>query len=301
MVGARSASRWDRVRLALPMRPLVLLSNDDGYSSRGLRELRDALVCWADVVVCAPETEQSAMSHSLSLHRPLRAREVGKNIFAIDGTPADCVYVALYANHRFLPRWPNIVCSGVNHGLNLGQDAFYSGTVAAAREGALRGIPSIASSAHPKADFAKVADLTSRLARALWEQSRAGTIPHSAMPFARRAPLLNLNVPADWTGEIRCTRLGARLYEEIIDVRVDPRGREYMWLGGPGVRHEADPGSDTDAYDAGAASMTPLLLDLTHHDGVGLTDAMIQSVSNRKRSTCCAEFAAGSRPGAPSS
>ncbi|MCL2777325.1 MAG: 5'/3'-nucleotidase SurE [Polyangiaceae bacterium] len=266
------------------MRPLVLLSNDDGYSSRGLRELRDALVCWADVVVCAPETEQSAMSHSLSLHRPLRARETGKNAFAIDGTPADCVYVALYANNRFLPRWPNIVCSGINHGLNLGQDAFYSGTVAAAREGALRGIPSIASSAHPNADFAIVADLTSRLARTLCQQSRASMseVARSAMPFARRVPLLNLNVPANWTGEVRCTRLGARLYEEIIDIRVDPRGREYMWLGGPGVRHEVDPGSDTDAYDAGAASITPLLLDLTHHDNAALTDALIQSMSERR-------------------
>src|SRR3954453_2118364 len=148
------------------MRPLVLVSNDDGYASPGLRAMRDALATWADVVVVAPESEQSATSHSLSLHRPLRTRTVEEGVFAIDGTPADCVYVALHADTRFLPRWPDLVCSGVNRGLNLGQDAFYSGTIAAAREGALRGIPSLAASAHPKADATRVAELASKLARA---------------------------------------------------------------------------------------------------------------------------------------
>jgi len=129
------------------MKPLVLLSNDDGFASKRLRALRDALVTWADVVVVAPLLEQSASSHSLTLHHPIRAREMEPGIFAVDGTPADCVYVALHCGTRFLPRWPDLVCSGINRGLNLGQDAFYSGTVAAAREAALRGIPSIASSA----------------------------------------------------------------------------------------------------------------------------------------------------------
>lgn len=266
------------------MRPLVLLSNDDGYASRGLRALRDGLATWADVVVCAPETEQSAKSHSLTLHHPLRAREIEPGTFAVDGTPADCVYIALHATEqRFLPRWPDLVCSGINRGLNLGQDAFYSGTVAAAREGALRGIPAIASSAHAKADLEKVAELTSRLARALWDQTHGsiGPVTRTTPSLARRTPLLNLNVPLDWTGEIRRTRLGSRLYEEIIDVRVDPRGREYMWLGGPGVRHEADPGTDTDAYDAGAASITPLILDLTSPDGAALTDGLIAGIGER--------------------
>src|SRR4029078_3701435 len=117
------------------------LSNDDGHGSEGIRALRAELATWADVVLVAPETEQSATSHSLSLHRPLRARKVEPGIFAIDGTPADCVYVALHAEQRFLPRWPDLVCSGINRGLNLGQDAFYSGTVAAARQGARPGVP----------------------------------------------------------------------------------------------------------------------------------------------------------------
>lgn len=262
------------------MRPLVLLSNDDGHASRGIRALRDALLTWADVVLVAPESEQSATSHSLSLHRPLRAREVEPGIHAIDGTPADCVYVALHAEQRFLPRWPDLVCSGINRGLNLGQDAFYSGTVAAAREGALRGIPALAASADVKIDLGPVANLASRLALALFQTTKGslGPITKTSPSLVRKTPLLNLNVPRNWTGELRRTRLGARLYEEIIDVRTDPRGREYMWLGGPGVRHERDEGSDTDAYDDGAASITPLVLDLTSPDDGGIAESVIEGV-----------------------
>lgn len=269
------------------MRPLVLLSNDDGYGSSGIRAMRDALLPWADVVVVAPETEQSATSHSLSLHRPLRARTVEPGIFAIDGTPADCVYVALHADTRFLPRWPDLVCSGINRGLNLGQDAFYSGTVAAAREGALRGIPAIASSAQVKANLESVAELTSRLARALFDATAGplGAGPRPGPSMSRKTPLLNLNVPLDWNGEVRKTRLGQRLYEEVIDFRRDPRGREYLWLGGPGVRHERDPGSDTDAYDDGAASITPLMLDLTSPDEAGITDAAIAAAAKLRASS----------------
>jgi 5'-nucleotidase len=139
--------------------------------------------------------------------------------------------------------------------MNLGQDAFYSGTVAAAREGALRGIPAVATSAHAAADLAEAAELSARVAFEL-----LGPI---ARPNAPRAPLINLNIPRAWNGEVRATRLGARIYEELVDFRSDPRGREYLWLGGPGVRHERDAGTDTDAYDEGVASITPLLLDLT--------------------------------------
>ena len=263
------------------MRPLVLVSNDDGYGSPGLRALRDALTSWADVVVVAPETEQSATSHSLSLHRPLRTRQVEPGIFAIDGTPADCVYVALHAETRFLPRWPDLVCSGINHGLNLGQDAFYSGTVAAAREGALRGIPAIASSAHTRADLARVAELTSRLGRALHDVT-AGVLGAGVRPgpsVVRNTPLLNLNVPREWNGGVKKARLGARIYEEVIDFRTDPRGREYLWLGGPGVRHDRDAGSDTDAYDDGFASITPLVLDLTSPDEHGIADRVISATT----------------------
>jgi len=253
------------------MRPLVLLSNDDGYSSDGIRAMRDALVAAADVVVLAPESEQSASSHSLSLYRPLRLRLVEPGIFALDGTPADCVYVALHAGGRVLPRRPDLVVAGINHGMNLGQDAFYSGTIAAAREGALRGIPAVATSADPGADRVAVAALGARVAfELLAARPATGT-------------LLNLNVPPAWNGEVRATRLGARIYQELVDFRTDPRGREYLWLGGPGVRHERDAGTDTDAYDDAAASVTPLLLDLTAPLDHARTEALVARAAASRR------------------
>jgi 5'-nucleotidase len=253
----------------MPARPLVLVSNDDGYTSSGIRAMRDALATVSDVVVFAPEGEQSASSHSLSLSRPLRLRPIEAGWFALDGTPADCVYVALHAGTRALPRRPDLVVSGINHGMNLGQDAFYSGTIAAAREGALRGIPAIAASAHPSADLAATASLCARIALELLAKPNA------------RAPLLNVNVPARWNGEVRATRLGARIYEEIVDFRLDPRGREYLWLGGPGVRHERNPGTDTDAYDDGAASITPLVLDVTSTPDGRLASELASRVAPR--------------------
>ena len=219
----------------------------------------------AEVIVLAPETEQSASSHSLSLHRSMRLRAVESGVFALDGTPADCVYVALHAGTRVLPRRPDLVVSGINHGMNLGQDAFYSGTIAAAREGALRGVPALASSAHVSLELGSVARLSARVALEMREM-RGVT--------ATRGPLLSLNVPVGWNGQLRATRLGARIYDEIVDFRVDPRGREYLWLGGPAVRHERNPGTDTDAYDDGVASITPLVLDLTSTADADVTDAV---------------------------
>lgn len=253
------------VRPVRPDRPLVLLSNDDGVASPGLAIIRAALAERFEVVVLAPETEQSASSHALSLHRPLRLREVEAGIFALDGTPADCVYVALHGGRRVVSRRPDLVVSGINRGLNLGQDVFYSGTVAAAREGALRGIPALAVSAHPNADLPAVGALGTRIGAELLARGPRGV-------------LLNLNVPKRWTGEIRAARIGSRIYEEAVDFRTDPRGREYLWLGGPGVRHERSAGTDTDAYDDGAASITPLVLDLTSAADGGLTDEIVAKV-----------------------
>lgn len=236
-------------------RPLVLLSNDDGVFAGGLRALRDALAEHADVIVCAPEQNQSATSHSLSLHRILRLRHVDPRTFALDGTPADCVYVALHSGTRLLPRRPDLVVSGMNHGLNLGVDVFYSGTVAAAREAALRGIPSIAVSADTAADRPAAARLGAALALRTLEV-------FSQTPGAT-APLLNVNVPPGDAWPVRATRLGARLYSDEVDYRRDPRGREYLWIGGSGVRHDLVPGSDTEAFDEGAVGVTPLTLDLS--------------------------------------
>jgi 5'-nucleotidase len=243
-------------------RPLVLLSNDDGYSAEGLRALHRALSRHADVVVCAPEINQSATSHSLSLHRVLRLREVEPGVFAIDGTPADCVYVALHANGRVLPRKPDLVVSGMNHGLNLGFDVFYSGTVAAAREGALRGIPAVAVSADQRADKDAAAALGARIAMAALATYRSAA--------DAKVPLFNVNVPPGQTWSVRPTRLGARLYAEDVIFREDPRGHEYLWIGGGGVRHDHVPGSDTEAFDEGFASITPLTIDLSSAEGGSL-------------------------------
>ncbi len=253
-------------------RPLVLLANDDGVAAPNLLALRDALSEHATVVVCAPEGNQSATSHSLSLHRILRLRRVAEGVFAVDGTPADCVYVALHSGTRIVPRRPDLVVSGMNHGLNLGIDVFYSGTVAAAREAALRGIPSIAISADSGADRRAAARLGAALALAMLARfvppAGSVTMGETPKPPARPAtrevaPLLNVNIPAGDAWEVRATCLGARLYAEDVDYRLDPRGREYLWIGGAGdVRHDHVPGSDTEAYDAGVASVTPLTLDL---------------------------------------
>jgi 5'-nucleotidase len=232
--------------------------------------MRDALLAAGhDVILIAPESEQSASSHALSLHRPLRLRAVEAGIFAVDGTPADCVYVGLHAGQRVLPRRPDAIVSGINHGMNLGQDAFYSGTIAAAREGALRGIPALATSAHPAVNLAAAAELSARVAREL-------------LATGHRGLLLNLNVPPTYRGEVRATRLGARIYEEVVDFRFDPRQREYLWLGGPGVRHERDAGTDTDAYDDGAASITPLVLDLTCQAEASFATAVAARVNATK-------------------
>lgn len=232
-------------------RPLILLSNDDGYRSTGIEAMRAALAEVAEVVVCAPESEQSASSHALSLHRPLRLFRHSEQVFSVDGTPADCVYVALYAVGRVLPRRPDAVVSGMNHGVNLGDDVFYSGTVAAAREGALKGVPSLALSAAFDADLQAACRLGAWLALEL------------ASGPGGRPLLLNANIPPGDRWSVRATRLGSRVYVDEVDFRKDPRGREYLWIGGgPGVSHRPVVGSDTEAYDEGVVGVTPLVLDL---------------------------------------
>jgi 5'-nucleotidase len=235
------------------VRPLVLVANDDGYRAGGLGLLAEALRAVADVFVCAPEVEQSAASHALSLHRPLRLFAHGNQVFSVDGTPADCVYVALHAEQRILPRRPDVVVSGVNHGVNLGDDVFYSGTVAAAREGALKGIPSLAISAGVEANLEAAAALGVKLVLGL-----AG--------LGKGPLLVNVNVPKGSGWPVRATRLGRRIYRDEVEFRRDPRGREYLWIGGPGAAHEPVAGSDTEAFDAGEVGITPLVLDLWHRE-----------------------------------
>ncbi|MEM1418068.1 MAG: 5'/3'-nucleotidase SurE [Myxococcota bacterium] len=246
-------------------RPFLLASNDDGYDAPGLLAMVEAMRAWADVVVVATKHEQSGQSHAISLHRPLRHDVIGDAVHAIDGTPADCVYCALY-REGLLPRRPDLVVSGMNHGPNLGSDVYYSGTVAAAREGALRGVPAIAFSMVGRGSIAPCAELASVLARRMLEAVRPAGQP----------PLLNVNFPKAAEGEVpfagvRATRLGVRHYSEGVDVRRDPRGREYFWIGLPGSpEHSPLDGSDTDAIDEGYVSVTPLSLQATQGDHFGL-------------------------------
>jgi 5'-nucleotidase len=246
----------------------VLLSNDDGYRASGIVLLKRALETVADVVLCAPESEQSAMSHSLSLHRPLRLYEREPGVFSVDGTPADCVYVALHATGRVLPRRPDLVVSGLNHGVNLGDDVFYSGTVAAAREGALKGITSLAVSAAYDADQASACAVAAQIAQALF------------MAELKKPLLLNVNFPGGTSWPMCATRLGARVYREEIEFRRDPRGREYLWIGGPGVEHRQVAGSDTEAFDNGMVGVTPLVLDLWDRDQQGEAEHILAVIAH---------------------
>lgn len=252
-------------------RPLLLLSNDDGVAAKGLRALHHALTEVADVVVVAPLSEQSAKSHALTLAHPLRHRVVD-GLHAVDGTPADCVYVALY-REQFLPRRPDLVVSGINHGYNLGVDVYYSGTVAAAREGALRGVPAIAFSSGPGGSFEAAAPVARDLVQRLL----------AARPTQGPTPLLNVNFPAHRTTYegVRVTRIGRRRYDESIVLRHDPRGNEYFWLGGPNAYHEREKGTDTTAVDDGYVSITPLSIEPTSAEHAALAEALTNEGARR--------------------
>lgn len=248
-------------------RPLILLSNDDGFQSQGLRCLRASLLELAEVVVCAPEFEQSAASHALSLHRPLRLKVHEAEVYSVDGTPADSIYVALFAGSRILPRAPDLVVSGLNHGVNLGDDVFYSGTVAAAREGALRGHRAIALSVADDGSLRAASRLATKLVARVLE--RAGDEPL----------LYNINFPPGSTWPVAVTRLGRRLYNDEVEFRRDPRGREYLWLGGPpGTRHDAFDGTDTAAFDSGVVGVTPLSLSLWAANESARTQSVIDGI-----------------------
>jgi 5'-nucleotidase len=236
-------------------RPLILLSNDDGVHAEGILKLRLALQEIAEIVVVAPSQEQSATSHRITLAAPLRHRDLGHGIHTVDGTPADCVYVAMNLG-GLLPKRPTLVVSGINHGLNLGMDVVYSGTVAAAREGALRGIPAIAISAEYGADMSRMSALCVPLVERLLRSPAPSGAP----------PLINVNFPRTEPRGMLATRLGRRDYEDRVDVRADPRGQSYFWIGGPATSHDGSEGADTTAIDRGYASVTPLSLEMTQPD-----------------------------------
>jgi len=244
--------------------PLILLSNDDGHAAAGLGALRRELASFADVVVCAPERNQSAVSHALTLHDVLRLRQVSPATFAIEGTPADAVYVALHPSSGVLPRPPDLVVSGMNSGPNLGVDVSYSGTVAAAREAAMRGLPAVAVSRDPNANLAEAAAIGGAVVRATLAELA------DQPDDAGATLLLSVNIPATRSGNVEVTCQGGRPYGQEIVRRTDPRGREYLWIGTGALEEDptAPADSDTRAFHTGAVTITPLSVDLSarqHH------------------------------------
>jgi 5'-nucleotidase len=236
------------------VKPLILLSNDDGVRAPGIQALAEALDGVGEVLVAAPDRERSATSHAISLDHPLRVEELRPSVYAIDGTPVDCVYLAL---HHLVPRKPDLCLSGINNGFNLGSDVFYSGTVGAALEAALRGVPSMAISLERRKpqDFSHAASFVRDLIRDVLERGQ-GAI--------EAGTFLNVNLPAGPVKGLRATTLGHRIYRDQVAVRQDLRGRNYYWIGGPEEKGPDIPGSDCTAVEAGLASVTAIGLDLTH-------------------------------------
>src|SRR5881396_2827555 len=236
--------------------PALLVTNDDGVHAPGLAALEAALAELGDVYVLAPEREQSACGHALTLHRPLRVDRLGERRFAVNGTPSDCVNLGVLG---FLPERPVLVVAGVNHGTNLGDDVTYSGTVSAAMEGTLLGVPSVAVSAVGRGSFRfdAAAAFSARLAAWVLERS----LPPDT--------LLNVNVPAPRDGQpirgFALTRMGRRRYGDAIVEKVDPRGKKYYWIGGDELAFEEAEGTDFHAVSHGLISVTPIHLDLTNY------------------------------------
>jgi 5'-nucleotidase len=229
-------------------RPLVLCSNDDGIEAPHLTALAALIEEFAEVVVVAPERQRSAASHAITLHKPLRLTEVGPRRYALSGTPVDCVYLGIL---KLCDRVPAVVVSGVNDGYNLGSDVFYSGTVAAAVEGALRGAAGIACSVAARA---KDPERAIRFAAAVVRAAVNEPMPTGTV--------LNVNMPGA-SDEYQWTVLGRRLYEDDVAERRDPRGRPYYWVGGGPAGHDNVEGTDCVAVSHGWNSITPMHLDLT--------------------------------------
>jgi 5'-nucleotidase len=233
-------------------RPLILITNDDGVHAAGIRAVAAALARCGEVHVVAPDREVSACAQSLTLKHPLRAEQIEPAVWAVEGTPADCVNLALV---KLLPRRPELVISGINRGANLGEDVFYSGTVGGAREGTFFGVPSIAVSLATRVDvdFEHAATFTARLAAMVLEKG----LPERT--------LLNVNVPPGTPIAAAITVQGRREHEGTILEGLDPRRRTYYWIEEASDRWVKDDMSDIHAVRQGLISVSPLQTDTTHH------------------------------------
>ena len=244
----------------------ILVSNDDGYLATGINVLTDALAEIADVVVVAPDRNRSAASNSLTLHDPLRVSKVAENRYKVNGTPSDCVHLALTG---FLEEEPDLVVSGINHGANLGDDVIYSGTVAAAMEGRFLGLPTIAVSlvSHKMQHF----DTAARVAAEFVQRLGRKPLPSEF--------IFNINVPDrpydELTG-VTVARLGFRHKSEPVVKSSDPHGRTIYWVGPAGKSQDAGEGTDFHAIDRGAVAVTPLKVDLTRYEALSQVSEWLQ-------------------------
>jgi 5'-nucleotidase len=235
-------------------RPRILITNDDGIHSEGIEALESALSDVGDIYVVAPASEQSGASHSLTLSRPLRIRQLDERHWTVDGTPTDCVTFAV--NQILQPdARPHICVSGINHGANMGDDASYSGTVAGAMEATILGVPGIAFSltASRDLDFSQ----STRIAREITLKALAEGIPPGT--------LLNVNIPTGPAKGIRLTKQGFKAARPVISEHIDPRGKLYYWIGEVREGFRAEGGTDFEAIDEGYVSVSPMRSDLTDY------------------------------------
>lgn len=250
---------------------LILLTNDDGVQAAGLQALRNALQGKVEVVVVAPDGERSAASHAITLHHPLRLVELEPNIYALNGTPADCVIIAL--SKVFKKTKPDLILSGINHGGNMGDDVLYSGTVAGAREGTVHRIPAIASSLvlsrTRKNDFTGAAEFVAHLAQNVLEQP----LPEGIF--------LSVNIPGAGYKGIRVTKQGSKFAENVIMENTDPRGRKYYWIGQEKIHWAEEPDSDYSAVSQGFISITPLHTNQTQLQALRRINRMPQVLEAR--------------------
>jgi len=234
----------------------IFITNDDGIHSPGILALRQALTGLGRTIIIAPDRDNSAVSHSLTMNRPLKIHKLEENFYTVNGTPTDCVALGL---KKILKVLPDLLVSGINGGTNLGDDISYSGTVSAAIEGTMYGVPSMALSVGGELPY----DFRAAMQIAT---SMAGKILRNSLP---ENTLLNINVPSGSVyKKIRVTRQGRRLWENSIHETLDPRGIKHYWIGGGTAA--PDPGEDTDVHTfaSGNVSITPIQLDLTNHTGI---------------------------------
>ncbi len=247
-------------------RPRILVTNDDGVFSEGIERLATALSSVGEVWTVAPDQEKSAAGHSLTLHSPLRAKLVGENRWSVDGTPTDAVNWGLL--HLLKERRPQLLFSGINLGLNLGDDVTYSGTVSAAFEGTLIGVPSVAISQEIETGF--TFDAAARFA----ERFALRLLEHPLAP----GTLVNVNVPAGEPRGVKVVRLGKRRYAEAVIEKTDPRGRPYYWIGSTLPTGEIEEGTDIEAVANKFISVSPLHLDMTDYRAIELLEEVARGI-----------------------